>query len=146
MKKLLFTALIAVSFMSSAFAYPVNFVSNDIINSFQGSFPKATNVQWDVNAHFAKATFVTDHLNTEAYYSLNGEFIGTSHAVTIDNLPTWAKRRFAKKYGSYIVKEAIQFDGVEETAYFISAENENQTVIIKAVDGVIGIFKKTSKN
>src|SRR4051812_22058392 len=101
MKKLFFTALIAVSVMSSAFAYPATNVRYDIINSFQTSFPNATNVQWDINQRFVKATFVSDNKNTEAFYSVNGDFIATTQAITIDKLPTWAKRRFAKKYGSY---------------------------------------------
>ncbi|HEX8357500.1 MAG TPA: hypothetical protein VF610_08820 [Segetibacter sp.] len=142
MKKLLFAALITVSLMSSAFASPVEGVSYFISNSFAGSFPKATNVNWKVTANFTKASFILNNVPTEAFYDRNGEFIGTSRAIAIDQMPTHIKRIFAKKYSGYTVKESIEFSGIEETSYYISAENEKGTVILKAARGVIEVVRQ----
>ena len=55
-------------------------------------------------------------------------------AVTLDELPIRAKRDFAKKYNGYTVKEAILFEGTMESAYYISAEDEKGSVILKVED------------
>ena len=141
MKKLLFTALIAISLTSSAFASSTKEVGYHIANSFATSFPKASLVQWKITADYTKASFVLNNVNTEAFYNRNGDLIATSYAVTIDEMPTNVKRSLAKKYSDYTVKEAIKFDGVEETAYFISAENDKGAIILKVTGGYIQVIK-----
>jgi hypothetical protein len=149
MKKLLFTALIAVSIISSSFAAssPVldKKVDAGISNSFRNQFRDANNVKWDQTSEFTRATFVTNNILTEAFFDRDGEFIGSSRAISLDQLPTAAKRTFAKKYAGYTVKEAIEFTGNEESAYFISAENETQAVILKVINSSIEVFKSTRK-
>jgi hypothetical protein len=148
MKKLLLTALIAVSLISSSFAAsPVNDkkVSSIITSSFGRYFRNVSNVNWDVTPNFAKATFVNNDVTTEAFFDLNGDFIGSSRAITLDKLPTAAKRTFAKRYADYTVKEAIEFNGSTESAYYISAENEKQSVILKVVDNTLEVYKVTTK-
>ena len=72
--------------------------------------------------------------------------VGTSRAINLEELPVKARRAFAKKFDGYTVKQAIAFDGAEETAYYISAENEKEAVILK-VDNSDGLstFKRTKK-
>jgi opacity protein-like surface antigen len=148
MKKLLLTALIAVSLISSSFAAsPVNDkkVSSIITSSFGRYFRNVSNVHWDVTPNFAKATFVNNDVTTEAFFDLNGDFIGSSRAITLDKLPTAAKRTFAKRYADYTVKEAIEFNGSTESAYYISAENEKQSVILKVLDNTLEVYNVTTK-
>lgn len=145
MKKLLFSTLIAVSLISSAFGAPVKKVNYRISSAFEATFPHVTNVEWDVTAAYAKATFVLNNKNTEAFYNPEGEFIGTSQAINVDELPTAVKRTFAKKYGTYTVKEAIQFEGNEETSYFISAENDKKSIILKVVGSTLSVLKVNEK-
>lgn len=146
MKKLLLTALIAVTLISSAFASPVKEVNYFVLNSFDNSFPTVTDVHWVVTPSYAKATFVVNNVETKAFYKLDGEFIGTCQPIAIEDLPVSAKRSFAKKYSNYTVKEAIKFDGNQETAYFISAENEKHNVILKADNSGISVYSASSKN
>jgi len=51
-------------------------------------------------------------------------------------------RAFAKKFEGYTVKEAIYFEGTEESAYFISAQNEKGSVIFKVEDNGSVSMKK----
>lgn len=146
MKKILLTAFIAVALISSAFASPAKEVNYFVSNSFKRNFPDVTNVLWDITPSYAKAAFVFRGVRTEAFYKLDGNLIGTSSAVSLDDLPISAKRSFAKKYGSYTVKEAIKFEGDDETAYFISAETEKQKVVLKVNDNNISVYKVSSKN
>jgi hypothetical protein len=145
MKKFFIAALIVATFVTSAFAGPakVNYVA---LKSFGAEFKNASDVTWTSTSQFVKANFLFEDQRMEAFYTPTGEKIGISRGISIDELPVKAKRAFAKKYESYNVKEAILFEGVEETAYFINAENETETVIVKVFDdGSVSVFKKTKK-
>jgi hypothetical protein len=145
MKKLFITTLIAVSLFTSGFASPVTEASDIAVKNFQASFPSVKSVKWVVTKDFTKAVFMNNDVSTEAFYDSNGEFIGATHAIALNDLPTFAKRAFAKKYSDYVVKEAIEFNGEQETVYFISAEDEKQSVILKFVDGTSSVFQISPK-
>jgi hypothetical protein len=145
MKKLFIAALFAVSFMTSAFATGTK-VSSAVLSNFKFQFKNVSDVDWKVGEGFAKATFVYNQVRTEAFYSPTGEMIGTSKGVTLDQLPVKAKRNFSKKYDGYNVTEAIRFDGTDEAAYYISAENEKESVIVKVNDiDEVSLVKRTKK-
>ncbi|MCW3109009.1 MAG: hypothetical protein JWQ09_3515 [Segetibacter sp.] len=146
MKKLFLVALLAVTVAASAFAKDTKKVNAAAIGNFKVEFKRASDVTWTVNDNYVKATFILNNERMEAFYNENGERIGTSRAITLDELPVKAKRAFAKKFDGYTVKQAIEFDGTEETAYYLSAENEKESVILK-VDNSEGLstFKRTKK-
>ncbi len=145
MKKLLIAALFAVTCITSAFAAGTE-VNASALSAFKSQFKKASDVNWTSGEGFSKATFVLNNEKMEAFYSPDGDMIGTSKAITLDELSVKAKRDFSKKFGSYTVKEAIRFEGAEEGAYYISAANEKETVIVKVDDAnyvsVVKISKK----
>ncbi len=146
MKKLFFTALLAAAVAASAFAADADKVNFVAVNHFKTSFKHASDVSWTSANNYVKATFVLNNIRTEALYTPEGDFIGTNTAIILDILPVRAKRTFAKKFDGYTVKEAIRFEGNEEGAYFISAENEKEAVIIKVNDnGQVSIMKSTKK-
>lgn len=142
MRKLFIAALLTLTLGTSAFAAGENKVSFFVLNSFNTQFRDASNVEWSSGKGYTKATFVSNNERMEAFYNLGGEMIGTSRTASLDKLPTRAKRAFAKKLEGYTVKEAIRFEGTEESAYFISAENEKGSVIIKIEDNGAVSMKK----
>jgi hypothetical protein len=146
MKKLLIAALTVLTITTSAFATDANKVSARVLHSFNSNFENAADVEWAVKSNFTKVTFNVDKKRCSAFYDHRGELIANSSAIDIESLPTSAKRTFAKKYADYTVKEAIKFDTVDETSFFISAENDKQSVILKVTDGFLSVYKKTAKN
>jgi hypothetical protein len=146
MKKLLFTALLAVTVAVSAFATDADNVNLTALNNFKASFKRASDVSWTINKDYISASFVYNNLRTEALYTPDGDFIGTNTAVVLEELPVKAKRTFAKNYDGFTVKEAIRFEGNDEGAYFISAENAKEAVILKISDNSqVSIMKSTKK-
>ena len=143
MKKLFVTTLIAISFITTAFAGETK-LSYAILSNFKTQFKNASDINWITNEAYAKATFIENQIKMEAFYSPAGELIGTSKGITLDQLSVKAKRNFAKKYGEYSVTEAIRFEGIEEAAYYIAARNEQETVVVKVSDdNQISIIKRT---
>ena len=146
MKKLLIAAVLTVSVATTAFTADEKKIDSRIRENFKSEYAEAGNVKWSMKPTYVRATFELNGKQSDVYYSLDGETIGTSQKITLDKLPVHAKRTFAKRYADYTVKEAIKFDGKDETAYFISAENDKQSVILKVTDAGISTYKRTSKS
>lgn len=143
MKKLFISAVLATTVALSSFAAEGNKADFAAQSNFKSQFKNASDVQWTSGENYAKATFVLNSIRTEAFYNPGGELIGTSQGINLEELPVNAKRVFAKKYAGYTVKEAIRFEGAEESACYISAENEKGSVILKVEDsGFISTVKK----
>ena len=146
MKKLLISAVLTVLIATSSFAANGKELNSKVVSNFSMEFKNAKNVTWKSTENFVKASFILNDKSMAAFYDLDGNMIGTSTDIAIDDLPTNAKRAFAKKYAEYTVKEAIQFEGVEETAYYIAAESENQTLLLKvSVEGFVSVLERVNK-
>ena len=146
MKKVLFSAILTVVIAASSFAANVTNATTNAARVFAIEFKGAENVSWTSSADYVKASFTLDKKKMEAFYDLQGSLIATSSNISLDDVPTSAKRSLAKKFAGYTVKEAIKFDGTDETAYYISAENDTQSLILKVSDtGFVSVFKQTKK-
>ena len=142
MKKVFLTALIALSLITSSFAAEGSKVTLAVTTKFQDDFGSVKDVQWTSGTTYSTATFTLENKRTNAFYEADGRLIGTSQAVTIESLPSYAKRLFAKKYADFTVTEAIQFDVPNEApAYFVSAAKDGKTVIVKIANGAISLAK-----
>jgi hypothetical protein len=147
MKKI-FTAIAIIAFAatSSVFAADASNVSTKIKDAFANKFEGAKNINWKTNVNFVKATFELKGELVEAFYGLDGNIIGTSRSISLQNLPLDAQNEMDKKYSGYKTTESIVFEGVEETVYYVSLENEKQAVILKiTAEGETSIYKKTKK-
>ena len=144
MNKLLVTILLA-TLTAGAFAAPKK-VNAAILYNFQNAFKEASDVTWLISRDFTKAAFTADNTKMEAYYNSNGDIIATSKSIDLDELPVNAKRSFAKKFEGYTVTEAIRFEGFDEAAYYISGENERESVILKVDENnKVSVYTKKRK-
>src|SRR3954462_2825832 len=110
MKKLLMATLIVAALAASAFAKEPSAKSYKAEKSFIAEFTEASDVSWTTAGAFLKASFVYDKQRMEAFYTEEGEKIGTSRGIPLDLLPVKAKRAFAKKFEGYEIKESIAFE------------------------------------
>lgn len=148
MKKLFLTMLVATAISCSAFAgtEKVNFA---VLNSFSNQFENAANVNWKLEKEFVKASFIIDNIATEAFYTYEGELIGTSKAFAYDKLSKKAIATISSKYPypPYKLQECIEFvTSNGETSYYVSLETNKQKVVLKVLPGgSVSEFKKTNK-
>src|SRR3954469_5429086 len=131
MKKVLFSALLTVLVTVSSFATGHSERNATAVHLFETDFKEATNARWTSNANYLQVTFTLHGKKMDAFYDLDGGFIGTSSKMPVDDLPVNAKRSLARKWAGYTVKDAIKFDTTNETAYYVSAENETGSVFLK---------------
>lgn len=145
MKKFLFSALLLVSIVTVSFAKNPKLVNNKVLNAFSTEFASATDVDWSVNSQFVQASFNLDGKKINAFYSFNGDMIGTSHTATLDLLPQRVQNTIAKKYAGYTIGEIMHFENSDEKAYYISAENDHKTLVLKVLNNHVSVFKKKNK-
>ena len=114
MKRLFFTALLGLSLTISAYATDEIKISFTIKNNFKEDFKGVENVQWTLRSEFVKATFNNDGRMVDAFYDFQGHKLGTSHAISLGDLPVSARRLIQKKYGNARLTQAIDFTGPDE--------------------------------
>jgi hypothetical protein len=146
MKKMFLSSILTVLIAASSFAGDVNRVNSKVVSNFLLEFENAKNVSWTSTENYVKASYILNNQSMNAYYDFDGNWIGTATHVAIDELPLKTKRFFGKKYADYIVKEAIEFNGIEEKAYYIAAESDTKSVIVKvSAEGTCSVFKEVIK-
>jgi len=150
MKKLFITALIAVAIGTSAFADPnTSAVNSKVLNSFSNEFKGAENISWKITSNFIKASFVYDEKSYDAFYTADGDLIGTSSEFNFAKLPKKAIAAIAQKfpYPPYKLKECIEYTNADgEKNYFISFERSSQLLVLQvSLNGEVSEFQKNQK-
>jgi len=131
MKNFFLAAVLTLTVFTGALATETSIVNKAVIFSFNKEFKKASEISWVTRGDYAKAVFTMNNEKMEAFYKFNGDWIATSKQIQLDDIPVAAKRIFARRYQDYTVKEAILFTTPEETSYYISANNDKESVILK---------------
>ncbi|GEO09351.1 hypothetical protein [Segetibacter aerophilus] len=145
MKKLFIAALVALTISTSAFAQDVNQIDPKAVQNFEATFVGASKVEWTSKESFTKASFLQDEQKVEVFYNPDGDLIATTKQVKMEELPTFVKRTFTKKYSDYNVTEAFKFNADAETNYFVAAENDKESIVLKVANGSISVYSRTSK-
>ena len=146
MKNLLLTALLSAGIFASAFAIDESKISLIVRETFKEEFKETQNVEWSIKPSCVKASFTYKGEAMDAFYDFSGKKIGASHHVTMLDVPLSSRKKIEAKYPSHRVTEAIEFIGQDENSYYISLENEKETVIVKINDhSTMSLFKKSSK-
>jgi hypothetical protein len=145
MKKLFIAAMVTLTISTSAFAQDATQIDQKAVQNFESSYGGASKVEWTLKDNFTKASFLQDEQKVEVFYNPEGDFIATTKHVKMEELPTFVKRTFTKKYSDYTVKEAFKFTAEDETEYFVSAENEKESLVLKVAQGSVFVYSRANK-
>ena len=145
MKKIIVTLAIALSTLSS-FAGEVK-VSSKVLDAFQTEFATATDVNWTEGNNFYKASFVFNGQHVAAFYSTEGELLGTTRNISSLDLPINLQASLKKGYGSYWIADLFEVSNSEGTGYYITLENADSKVVLKSTnsDATWRVYQKNSK-
>lgn len=148
MKKIKTTlTAIVMLFAATAFASDGDNVTAKVKAAFQQDFSHASSVSWKVNSDFYFASFQVNGIAIDAAYNADGELVGTSRRIDIDQVPLAISMELAKKYGGYSISTTVtemNFEG--QTSYYIDVQDNVQVLSLKCSSaGDISVDSRTKK-
>lgn len=146
--RILTLALLLSLSLSNIFANTNEDVVNyKAANSFKKEFSQAQEVKWENSRQYVKATFKLNDQLMVAYYSNTGELLGITRNLTTSQLPINLLADVKKNHKNAWITDLFEITANEETNYYITLEDADQTVVLKSL-GSYGwtTFKKEKKN
>jgi hypothetical protein len=125
-------AIMLMTGLTGAFAKNNEGISNEITTSFNKDFASATNVSWNKQKNFTKATFTMSNQVMFAYYDENGNLIASARNILSEQLPINLMNDLKKGYGNYWISELFEMDKDGQASYYVTLENADETLILKA--------------
>lgn len=123
MKKIFFTILLALAIAAGAYAADTRKAGSTETAASNKEFLQTREITGEYEMHEQK---ILDNVK-------KGE----------NQLPVPGKRTFAKMFDGYSIKQAIQHKGTDGESFYISAENEKESIIVKIDDNLeVSIFRK----
>jgi hypothetical protein len=147
MKKSILTigAMLTVA-LSSAFANNNEGVSQKAKTSFSDNFTTVSNVQWQQDKNFAKATFTMNSQVMNAYYDESGQLMAITRNILSNQLPINLMAGIKKDYSSHWISDLFEIAADNETSYYVTLENADETIILKSNDfNTWSVYKKTKR-
>ncbi|MFT3825972.1 MAG: hypothetical protein QM731_18775 [Chitinophagaceae bacterium] len=146
MKRLVLMLAVIMMGIGSTFANNEKEINEKVASSFKNDFANATDVKWEKGKQFVKVTFTQNLQVMFAYYSEEGSLIAVSRNLTTGQLPLNLLAGFKKNYNGYWVSDLFEMVNGTDTAYYLTLENADNTVVLRS-DGTAGweVFKKTKK-
>ncbi|HEX4373504.1 MAG TPA: hypothetical protein VHZ50_09410 [Puia sp.] len=125
-------AIMLMTGLTGAFAKNNEGISNEITTSFNKDFVTATNVSWNKQKDFTKATFTMNNQVMFAYYDESGNLIASARNILSEQLPINLMNDLKKGYSNYWISELFEMDKDGQASYYVTLENANETLILKS--------------
>ncbi len=140
-------AVLAFFACTSAFAYSGGKVSTEVSEAFTKNFKNAKNVIWEIAEDHYFARFELDGKTVDAAFAENGNLVGISRVLQINEIPLNVSNSLKTLYSDYAISKNVTevvYNG--NTFYYASAVGKNKILKLKCLaGGEIYIEKKTKK-
>jgi hypothetical protein len=153
MKKIILSLTVSAALLSSTFMYAAgidpSFEPNGKVKqAFTEVFKKATAVEWTTvvkeGVYQAKFTFNNEIL--QAFFTEEGEFIGTTRQISAAQLPIMVSTGLEKQYADARLITIFEYSKKDGLDYYITLSNSKGAMIIKATgNGELSVYKKNLK-
>ena len=148
MKKIILAlAVILTTGLTSAFANKSEDNNPGAVASFKNDFANATNISWQHQNAYTKATFTLDDQVMYAYYSNdNSELVAVERNILSRQLPISLYTSLKKQYSDYWISGLFEMATPDHTSYYVTLENSNETIVLKGNNsGNWSLYTKTRK-
>jgi hypothetical protein len=141
------TMLVTLGVSSSFAAGPGD--DRTIKTLFAQQFAGAEHVKWArLEEGISKATFTLGGIRTEAYYSEEGELLGTLRNLFYSQLPLSVMQTLSNKFKDGVVIEIMEITNAGGTSYRVILEQKEKKVTarVNSIGEVTSLEKKKMKN
>jgi len=147
MKKIILSMALAVAILGSAFATPAHKEPSVTVKAaFAKEFSDVKDVQWEQASEkegVYQARFMLNDECLQAFFTEEGEYLGTTRQITVSRLPILASNALARKYAGYHLVSVFEYSTPESVAYFITLSNEKGGLLLKTTgNGELTVYKR----
>jgi len=132
MKKILIAAVLLLSVSYASIAGNTKTIDPKTLAAFSKEFSTASNVSWQEESSFSKATFTINGSVLFAYYSTNGELIASSRNISSTQLPLHLFTTLKNDYNSYWITDLFELAVNDTTEYYVTLENAGEKRILRS--------------
>ena len=119
-----FLLLSALCLGTSVYAQdiPVNQVPSVVTNSFNRSFPKAREVEWEKKGSLYNADFEVSNIDNEVWIDAKGIIVRSKKDMTKAQLPVAVSTAIKKEYPAYRIDDVDQYVEGKQAFYKVELE------------------------
>jgi hypothetical protein len=145
MKRLIFLMIISASLVSfKSYANEVE-VSSAVLKAFQYSFKNATDVNWTTVNNYYKADFNFNDQRVAAFYDQDGKLMAITRNISSKQLCISLQADLKRDYEKFWISDLFELSNEEGTAYFVTLQNSEITLVLKSGIGGWSVYKKIIK-
>ena len=147
MKKIALSLAIAAAILSSGFTYAAETNPSLIVKeAFTKEFAQIKDVKWDVVGRdgIYQANFTFNSESVQAFFTEDGEFLGTNRQISKSQLPILISRELDKSYPTADIRNINEYSMKDGLAYYITLMTPKGAMVIKAAgNGELTVRQRT---
>jgi len=117
---------------------------------FITDFTTAKEINWTITKNCQKVDFTIDGAKKTAFYSLSGDFLGTTQVIAYNAIPAKTQKLVADNYKGYVAGEVIVYQAnealnadIEPTTYFVDLKSNSHELLVRVTgEGNVEFFKQ----
>ena len=149
MKKIILSLTLATALLSSSFTYAADNEPNaKVRQAFTTEFTEIKDVEWTTmtreGVYLAKFSFNNESL--QAFFTEEGEFLGTTRQILKSQLPILVATGLGKQYADAHVVTIFEYSKKDGIDYYITLTTAKGAMIVKATgNGELTVYKRNYK-
>src|SRR4249919_73614 len=113
---------------------------------FQKEFNGATNVKWNEGKDLISVSFVLSDSRIVAYFTTEGELIGTERNVLFNQLPLNVVKEINNRYGNAPIFDIVEYTSGTETFYGMMVDTPAKRLKVKiSAEGDVTVQQREKK-
>jgi len=114
--------------------------------TFQKEFSGATNVKWNEGKEIISVSFVLSDSRILAYFTTEGELIGTERNVLFNQLPLAVIKEINNRYGNAPIFDIVEYTSGTETFYSMGVDTPTKHLKLKiSAEGDVTVQQREKK-
>lgn len=146
MKKIVLSLALATVMLSSYTTRAADRIPGTVVKqALTRQFSQAKDVEWTTVSKDGvyQAKFIYNNETLQAFFTEEGEFLGTTRQISKTQLPILVVSALEKQYADYRVATVFEYSKPDGLAYYITVVNTGGGMVLRAAgNGEISVFKK----
>jgi|SRR5678815_4101694 hypothetical protein len=114
--------------------------------TFQKEFNGATNVKWSEGRDLISASFILSDSRIIAYFTTDGELLGTERNVLFNQLPLAVVKEINNRYGNAPISDIVEYTSGLDTFYGMYVDTPTKHLKLKiSSEGDVTVEKRAKK-